>query len=85
MDFDLIDNQLLRQQMIDMTNEQWNYNWLILNEQNGLRSQTDLLTKGHVILTSLPLAVKVIHVIWSRCSSICVLNNKIFVLPFICM
>lgn len=43
MDFDLIDNQLLRQQMIDMTSEQWNYNWLILNEQNGLRSQTNSL------------------------------------------
>lgn len=40
MDFDLIDNQLLRQQMIDMTNEQWNYNRLILNEQNGFRSQS---------------------------------------------
>lgn len=40
MDFDLIDNQLLRQQMIDMTSEQWNYNRLILNKQNGFRSQT---------------------------------------------
>lgn len=44
MDFALIDNQLLRHQMIDMTNEQWNYNRLILNEQNGLRSCSNWLT-----------------------------------------